>query len=202
METVDSLTTSPLCPACGYSRVGIAQEARCPECGAAGFADAFVVHGSSVRPGSVVGLIWMVAGLGVGPLIYLGLGPFGLSTVLLMAIALTIGAVRRGSPLRQSRHAAVWLVHPDGVVVRSRGNTRSFPKTMIRRVDCSDSMFGSMSQMILVLHPVSGAAILAAPRILYIVGPKPDRRARWRRTREILGLCTESSAGSPRAGGK
>lgn len=173
------------------------QESRCPECGAAGFADAFVVHGNAVRPGLFFAAVWILAGLAAGPLIYLGGGPYGLVILAVVALALTISGVRRGSPLRSSRHAAVWIVHPDGVIVRSGGNTRHFPKSLIKRIDCSDSFLSSVSQLMLVLHAWPGGPVLASMRMIYIAGSKSDRRARWRRAREILGLWTESPAGPP-----
>lgn len=196
----------PICPGCGYLRVGIANEARCPECGADGFADAFVIQGTPTRP--------VISPIIVIPLVVL----FGLIVLLRLSVAISRGALTFDivplvigllglvflayRSLRAARAAVdggrrpvgVWQFNASGVVVREWGRMRHISTESIIRIDCSDSLIAPVSQLMIVTRPFVKESLALTP-ILYVHGTREQRRAQWRRAREVLGLWSPSGLG-------
>ena len=197
MDSVETTTTSPLCPACGYSRAGIPHESVCPECGAVGFANAFVLQGSAVRPMmSLRVLLSVFGGLCFALFMASWLGPIFGALIAGLAVVVLHGILSaHGSPQSPDlRVAASWLIHPAGVVVRTGSSVRYLPRARIKRIDCHKSLFGSISQLMIVMHMWSEGPVLATTCVLYIEGPDEDRIARWQRARETLGLLKPEGA--------
>jgi hypothetical protein len=126
----------------------------------------------------------------MGPLFALVVG--GLAMLVILAITHRDGS----SPFPEQRVGVAWIIHPDGIIVRSGTSTRHIPRATIKRIDRRESLFGSVSQLMIVLHRWSDGPVIASTRILYVEGADEDRVARWQRACEILGL-TRSVAAEP-----
>lgn len=203
---MSSSEPEPICPSCGYIRVGIEHDARCPECGADGFADAFVIQGNATRP--VMSLITIIPILVfVGLLVAVRLsvvisrGALTFDIIPLVA-ALVVLAVLAYRSLRSSREATnmmsrsigIWQFTPGGVIVRERGRNRHLPTDAVARIDCVDSLIAPVSRLMIVTRPFVKES-LATTSILYVHGTREQRRAQWRRAREVLGLWSPSNSG-------
>jgi hypothetical protein len=193
----------PICPGCGYLRVGIANDARCPECGADGFADAFIIQGTPTRPvispiivipivvlfGTFV-LFRLWAAVSRGALTFdivpLVIGLLGLVLLAYRSLRTARAAVKGGR-----RPVGVWQFNTSGVVVRVRERMRHIPAESIVRIDCSDSLIAPVSQLMIVTRPFVKESLAMTP-ILYVHGTREQRRATWRRAREVLGLWSPS----------
>ncbi len=181
---------------------------RCPECGAEGFADAFVLQGRVVaihRSAALTGPAAIyVAALVADRAIDLSLrGVFRLDLVPLIVVLVvllwffvrSIMATRNTTAWSQ-RYRGVWLVHPRGVIIRSGSATRHIPVEAIARIDCTDSLSGQMSTLVIRPHRWSAHWLSLRP-MLFVQGALEDRRTQWRRAREILGLWRATEAGLP-----
>ncbi len=190
---MEQTAVETLCPACGYSRVGIALDARCPECGADGFANAFVVEGTSVRPGlspRIVGTIAvMVAVFTIFVTLTMGADP---ELALIMLIACAGGAIWSVREIRRTDGkpravTATWLIHPRGVVIRARGTQRRIPIEAIAAIHSADSLVGAVTQVSIRVRLVSSQTLSWRP-ILYLQGSSDERRSNVSRMRQTLSL--------------
>lgn len=191
--------TDSMCPSCGHLRAGIPGDARCPECGSEGFGDAFVIHGTQVRP--ILPLIvvactvpLLVSGfIAMASMVASGRLHASLPVIVAAAVIVLLSGglwfvLRSQASLRiKTRVPAVWMIHPDGVVVRVGGSSRSIPRSAIKSIRCAESFFGSTSQLVLV-HRLFTSFALSATSIIYIHGATESRRARWRNAKRILRL--------------
>ena len=183
---------TPTCPACGYLRRGIDAAARCPECGADGLDGAVVLVGTTRSARSTLIAIGSFGSFGAMSIVILVSSSAALLLMLLVAfgtvvtIALGLGGFRRWdwAPLRPA--TVVWTVHPSGVEIRCGRSRVSVPREELRRISCSDSLIGEMSQLQLVRRKSS--LRLAGTPLLYLHGTKDDRRARWRAACQTLQL--------------
>lgn len=200
MKAAEADATTALCPACGYSRMGLGHDARCPECGADGFAGAFILEGVVVRPfGTRASFtLLLVALLGVPTIVSLAAVmrrgmvtlEFGLLLLVLAALlGLVIWSVRskRVQPDSSASSTGLWVIHPGGVVIIARGETRRIPVASIARLACSDSLIGPVTQLVLRPRAFTRHRI-AGEQVLYLRGPDHERHAHARRAEEVLGL--------------
>lgn len=203
---------TPACPVCGYARLGIAPDARCPECGSEGFDGVFAVHGSSRLAG--LGTI-VTIGMTSVYAVLLGLavvrdvtrssrvgtvwtprssaGELLLLVILVGVIAALVVRLRRGgrpSPdgLRPRRGVIVWNVHPRGIEVREGPSRAWIPREHVAGIECVDSMIGDVSQLMIVMRRTTLVGAIGRTRIVYVRGSKDERRATWRAVRTTIGL--------------
>jgi hypothetical protein len=184
------------CPSCGYSRVGIDAEALCPECGADGLDGCVVLQGVARRgsralllvgfalcvPGTVVAVTAMIRAPG-------RVGPCELTALLGFLAAI----VSLGFSIARTRGVGgdstiTWIIHIDGVSIREGSSHVVIPRDSIGRIDCMDSLFGQVSQLMLVRSRKSLRGMMGRTHVLYIRGPKSKRRNQWRTAREALGI--------------
>jgi len=57
-----------------------------------------------------------------------------------------------------------------------------------------DSLIAPVSRLMIVTQPFVKESLLMPP-ILYVHGTREERRAQWRRAREVLGLWSASGSG-------
>lgn len=213
MPIKDDEATGPSCPSCGYARVGIAADARCPECGAEGFDGVLVVHGTTRFSGAgalvAVGVLAaygallaasVVRAVSRGSATPAGWSPMGsLGELLLLAVDVGVIAailfVRRrrwreflrGGAARPG--SVVWNVHPRGIEVREGQRRTWIPRERIGRIDCVDALVGPRSQLVLILRRATLQGAFGTTRIVYLRGSKDERRAVWRQVRQTVGLA-------------
>jgi hypothetical protein len=199
MDSMEATAPSTTCPSCGYSRTGIEHDARCPECGAAGFSGAFVIEGIVVRPFAARGsfALLLVALLGipaiVGMAAVLRQDILPLEVVLLVLVLFALFALvvwsfrpKRGGTAETTSSNARWVIHPGGVIVVARGRTRRIPQASIARLSASDSLIGPVTQ--LVLHPrVFSIHRITGEQVIYLRGTGEERHSLARRAEEVLG---------------
>lgn len=188
---MDSLGEQILCPACGYSRVGLAADARCPECGAEGFTNAFTVEGTWVRPGVSPAAVGSFAGIAAAVTIVLLLIDSADPPLALLALCFcAVGVVWSVRKLRSDDDTpraitATWLVHPRGVVITTHGTQRHIPIEAITAIDGADSLVGSVTQVSIRVRFVSTQTLSWRP-ILYLRGSHDERRSQLTRIRRTL----------------
>jgi hypothetical protein len=199
-SAVEQRIAETICPACGYLRIGIEQDARCPECGAVGFSGALIIEGVVVRPfGTRASFtLLLVALLGVPMVVSLAavmrqamltLEVLLLLLVLAALLALVVWFVRskRGEVVSPASSTGLWVVHPGGVVIIARGKTRQIPVESIARIACSDSIIGPVTQLVLRPRALTRHRI-AGEQVIYLRGTDEERHALARRTQELLGF--------------
>ncbi len=213
-RTVESQALN--CPACGYSRVGLANEARCPECGSEGIANCVVLIGVRRTTESVLlplfsfglfGIFYLVvrlvmslqlrppSGLATGRrLLYWTFGAEHAALLLVLCVGCAwmghrIFSRRRGATAAErGPPSIVWTIHPTGVEIRE-GLKRSFvPREQISRIDLADSVIGSVSQVQLIRRASSVGFMSGTTPVMYLKGTKEERRRSWRAARETLGI--------------
>lgn len=195
---------APCCPACGYQRTGIASGARCPECGADGLDGCLVILGSRRTQRSLLlAMLVLFGGLTFGIALQTAwriaadsasagsILASCLMLAVLVAIDLVLGAALLGKlpglvPLQPRQ--IVWTVHPDGIEIRDGASRRSIRRDEIARIDCADSLVGSVSQLAIVRSRLKAGGIVGTTPIIYIRGEVNDRRERCRLARRTLGL--------------
>jgi hypothetical protein len=202
--------SAPSCPACGYDRTGIASDARCPECGAEGVAASFILVG---RERTVTALAWTLAL--VPQVLFLASVANGfvrrtypsfriadlLGSLRSSCIVLVVGAalvlaqilflVRRATVRARLGPAAdqvIWSAYPTGLEIRTSTRRDWIPRGAIRRIDCTDSIFGGSSQLLLIFRATHRLGVVGRTHQLFIDGPKEDRRQRWRSIRAALAI--------------
>ena len=206
---------TPHCPACGYDRTGLATGARCPECGAEGVEAAVVVVGRvrgatatiAARVLMLVPQLLILAAFTrpvVARLLAPNPAPFTplrrvidpleavVILVLLGLIIVQLWFLIRRAMLQAGLGAAidqvVWSAFPSGLEIRTWNRRDWIPREAIARIHCSDSVLGRSSQLLVGFHVTHRLGIVGRTHILFIDGPKDERRARWRSLRGALGL--------------
>ena len=107
-----------------------------------------------------------------------------------IAVLAAVVAISLWRLLRRRRFGAgvlrtnpiVWTFHPRGIEIASDGSRRLIPRHAIKRIECRDSLFGSVSQFVLVVKTLSVS--LGSTPVLYVEGPKETRRGVLRKMRE------------------
>lgn len=180
---------------CGYLRIGIATEARCPECGADGLASCVYLMGAPrLTVSTVYGLMVLLALLGTasGIMVVRSRGapfPIVLLAVAVLAIGLLLWTLRSGnhrSVLGASR--IVWTVHPTGVEVREGRRREFIPREDVAAIHSADDLFASMSVLSIVRRRGSLKGLVGTTPVIYVRGPRDDRRERLAEIRQALGV--------------
>ena len=187
-------------------RVGIESDARCPECGADGFADAFVIQGTATRPVMspitiipILVFVGLLVAVRLSVVISRGALTFDIIPLVVTLVVLAVlayGSLRSSKEATSttSRSVGIWQFTPSGVIVRERRGNRHIPTYAVARIDCVDSLIAPVSRLMIVTQPFVKESLLMPP-ILYVHGTREERRAQWRRAREVLGLWSASGSG-------
>ncbi|MFZ9915484.1 MAG: hypothetical protein ACO3IB_09165 [Phycisphaerales bacterium] len=199
----DPRDDEPHCPACGYSRAMLAIDARCPECGVDGFAGVEVIQGRprfSDRNSRALLLVWLVPSVlfllqivisgRSSDIACLGI-PLAISTI---ACVLLLVRSRRWGGTGPDARRVVWNIHPRGIEVCEGTRRDWIPRDAVARIDCTDSIIGETSQLMLIPGHRGRAGVLGRTRVMYIDGATSERRARWNAAKRVLGM--DARAGS------
>lgn len=208
VQSPSDQVSTPSCPACGYDRTGIASDARCPECGAEGVTATFILVG---RERTLTALAWTLAL--VPQVLFLAsvangfvrrtypsfavadlLGTLGSTCIVLvvgaaLVLAQILFLVRRASARARFGPAAdqvIWSAYPTGLEIRTSTRRDWIPRAAIRRIDCTDSIFGGSSQLLLILRPTHRLGMVGRTHQMFLDGPRDERRVGWRALRGAL----------------
>jgi len=185
---------APICPGCGYLRTGLAASARCPECGAEGVDGCLQLHGAVRSMRSATILAFGVACFLAIALLIPGL--FGGPS--LGACEAVAGLVSAGTAAALGRHlvrthggthlVTTWTVHEKGIVVSGLGRQTLVPRDSIARLDCAESVFGPVTQVMVIRRVGSMSGALGRTHVLYLRGDASTRAELCERARAVLGL--------------